>query len=270
MSSSPSTIWATSDLHLDYVENWRWWADLPQGPYVNDTLLIAGDVHSDLEHCLLFFEGLLPKFKRLFFVPGNHDLWFVEGETGTSFEKFERLLNRLDAIGVHTQPLIGEVVTIVPLFSWYDYSFGEPTTTLRRAWQDFKNCRWDRPVPEVAQYFSKRNPMPPAKSSQTVITFSHCATRLDLFPQRPYKILSLLLPVLGSTALDEQLRTWGSHYHVYGHHHVNRSITLEDVHYCNNAFGYPHEAHLCRKALLPIYRAEEGLIYHEQFPPLTL
>lgn len=260
------TIWASSDLHVDYSENWDWWVQLPEERYQADTLILAGDVHHDLEVVLALMRQLVPKFERIFFVPGNHDLWLRPDDADGSMQKFERLLQCLEAEGVHTRPWTKGGVNIVPLPAWYDYSFGHPSRTLRRAWQDYQHCQWSRTMDELTQYFLAYYPPPLTPLDGPVISFSHFMPRRDLLPTQGPKIVEMLLPVLGSSAIDQRARAWGSNYHIYGHHHLNRSVTLEGVHYLNNAFGYPKEGGICRKKLLPIY--DQDWVFHEQYPSM--
>jgi hypothetical protein len=74
--------------------------------------------------------------------------------------------------------------------------------------------------------------------------------RLDLVPPGR-KVRRLLHPVLGSDSLDRQLRKVGPRLHVFGHHHINRSVQIDGVTYVNNAFGYPNER--TQKRLLCIH-----------------
>ena len=62
-----------------------------------------------------------------------------------------------------------------------------------------------------------------------------------------------LYPILGSAALDAQVRQLASSIHLYGHTHVNRQVRLDDVLYVNNAFGYPSEAGITAKRLLHLH-----------------
>lgn len=68
-------VYAISDLHTDYSENLCWVNSLsPQGNGEN-VLIVAGDVAETCENFLLTMSVLKDKFERVFFVPGNHDLW---------------------------------------------------------------------------------------------------------------------------------------------------------------------------------------------------
>jgi len=64
---------ATSDLHLGYDENRRALGELPAHP--DDWLILAGDTGEALAHLELALDELVPRFARVIWTPGNHDLW---------------------------------------------------------------------------------------------------------------------------------------------------------------------------------------------------
>jgi predicted phosphodiesterase len=244
-------VFALSDIHVDYAVNARWIANLSQADHTEDLLILAGDV-TDILHSLEWCLGLLAtRFRKVLFVPGNHDLW-VAREAGSrdSLEKLEAVRAVAAAAGVSMQPVHGGGVSIYPLLSWYDYSFGEPSERLKALWMDYRACRWPEgfDVARVARHFAALNEAHvtgcaddrAADDSRTVITFSHFVPRADLVPPGR-KIRRLLHPVLGNAGLDQQLRRYNPSLHVFGHHHINRRVRIDGVTYVNNAFGYPNE-----------------------------
>ncbi len=258
-------IWASSDLHLDYRENWEWWQQLSAKDYRADGLILAGDITHNTAQLFRFFESLLPKFKKVFFVPGNHDLWMGAQERGNSLDKFEWLLTRLQAMGVQMTPWQQPDLLVMPLFGWYDYTFGKPSKTIQRAWMDFKNCQWPMEVDALTEHFLALN-MLPEKPRTPVLSFSHFVPRLDLMPPDLPRVVRALLPVFGSERLGEQVAQLGSTLHIYGHSHLNRSTAREGTWFLNNAFGYPREAHICRKVLLPVYQEGQLITGRAQWP----
>ncbi|HVR37247.1 MAG TPA: metallophosphoesterase, partial [Methylomirabilota bacterium] len=103
----------------------NWLSRLACNADSGDTLLIAGDVSSDLRRAETALSRLEQAFANVFFVPGNHDLWVRPDSPGDSLDKLDRLWALCDALGVHTTPGIvrpvseGRAVKVVPLHSWY-------------------------------------------------------------------------------------------------------------------------------------------------------
>jgi predicted phosphodiesterase len=245
-------VFALSDIHIDYDVNAAWVKGVSTSDYRDDVLILAGDVADSLrllEDCL---RTLTACFKKVLFVPGNHDLWVVrDGKEKTSFDKFHDVALVVESSGASMGPFREQGLSIVPLLGWYDYSFGEPSRELKSMWMDYRACRWPDGfgVQEVAAYFAALNDEPPAVSGDKVITFSHFLPRIDLMPGFIPKDKRVLYPILGTTRLETQLRQHHPAIHVYGHSHVNRNVTIDGVTYINNAFGYPHETRIAAKRL---------------------
>ena len=140
-------VFACSDLHVDYRENWRWVEQLCDRSYQDDALIIAGDVTDDLEKLRNTLRVLQSKFAHVFYVPGNHDLWLRTGlkswkvaplsplsppppPPDDSLAKLDQILALCADLGVHTSPRRLRGVWIVPLLAWYHASFdSEPDIT---------------------------------------------------------------------------------------------------------------------------------------------
>ena len=72
-------VFACSDIHVDYRENWAWCQQLSSSAYLGDVLIIAGDVSDDSAKLRETFSLLKGKFAEVFFTIGNHDLWIRGG-----------------------------------------------------------------------------------------------------------------------------------------------------------------------------------------------
>jgi predicted phosphodiesterase len=243
-------IFALSDVHVDYDANAQWISGLSSVDYVDDVLILAGDVSDSLAQLDRTLETLARRFRQVLFVPGNHDVWVIRDQPNlTSFEKFEQVCVVAERCGASMKPFSREGVGIVPLLGWYDYSFGLPSSRLGDFWMDYHACRWpsDYEMHDVARHFDQANPQSVPRQD-LLISFSHFLPRIDLLHHRgPFD------PVLGSTRLDEQVRVLKSQIHVYGHSHVNRRVQIDGVTYVNNAFGYPRESGIAAKQLLCIH-----------------
>lgn len=245
-------VFAVSDIHVDYPENLDWILGLDKRDYGDDILILAGDVTDKLPLLEQVFASLAACFKAVLFVPGNHDLWIQDDDFDCSLAKFEAINALCRDCGVHADLFELPGISFVPLYSWYDFSFGEPDRRLRRAWRDFRACSWPEHLPEsrdVSEHFLSMNIPKLATSNEVVISYSHFLPRIDVMPQRIPLERRNVYPVLGSEALGEQIKQLKPNIHVYGHSHVNQSIQIDDIEYVNNAFAYPSESRIARKQL---------------------
>ena len=249
-------IFALSDIHVDYAVNMRWVASLSRSDYLDDVLILAGDVSDStarLEQCL---SQLAARFKKLLFIPGNHDLWVMrDGPHLDSMDKFHRVRELSEHCGASTVPYHYRELSIVPMLSWYDYSFGMPQVELQRSWMDFHACRWPAgwTMADVTAYFLQMNNYSRRNDREVIVSFSHFLPRVDIMPPSVSDRVRQLFPVLGTTHLEQQVFRLHSAIHVYGHSHLNRRVLRDGTFYINNAFGYPHETHIAAKMLHCVY-----------------
>jgi predicted phosphodiesterase len=249
-------VFAISDIHVDYEVNADWVGALSTADFKDDVLILAGDVSDSTARLATCLQRFAARFRHVLFVPGNHELWVIRERDGTdSWTKFARVTQLAADCGVSTTVLATPTLAIVPMLSWYDYSFGRPTETLLQSWADFGACRWEaHEGPEqVTRKFLALNKHYTRTAAQTLISFSHFLPRIDLMPTFVPPHAQALYPVLGTMYLDEQVRRLGSDIHVYGHSHLNRDVTLGHTRYVNNAFGYPSEERISRKQLACIW-----------------
>lgn len=248
-------IFALSDIHVDYDANAQWVGNLSRHEYHDDLLILAGDITHRLDLLGWCVSALSVRFKQVLFVPGNHDLWVVgEERAKTSLQKFVDVQATIEDSGASMGSFRRNGVHIVPLQSWYDYSFGQPSEDLMGMRSDYRACRWpaDFGPAEAAAHFAKMNSNLDTDGATRVITFSHFLPRIDLVPDYVPRKHRILDPVLGSAGIDAELRALGSSLHVYGHSHINRSVHIDGVRYVNNAFGYPQENRIASKQLICI------------------
>ncbi len=245
-------IFAISDIHIDYAENRAWLRDLSAEDYRRDILILAGDV-ADITALLAdAFRELAGKFREVLYVPGNHDLWTHRNGMADSLAGFDRVMKIAADNGVRTGPYTDGGLSIIPLYGWYDYSFGRPSGELSLMWMDYTACSWPDGFDEAAitRHFTDMNNEVLSIKNDRVITFSHFMPRIDLMPSIIPEKKRFLYPVLGTTILEKQIRLIGPQIHIYGHTHVNRRNERDGILYINNAFGYPRETRITRKRLL--------------------
>lgn len=253
-------IYAISDLHLEYSENLYWLNQISKFDYQNDILIVAGDISDSLDLIKLAFDELIHRFAHVLFVPGNHDLWLRHNKVKDSFDKLRLIREIAKQFGIHMTSLQLRDISIYPLFSWYDYSFGQPTPALDMIWMDYRYCHWPEnyTANHITQFFLELNHgYISTNNAKKVITFSHFLPRIDLFPNYIAARHRILLPVMGTISLEFQLRQLKSSIHVYGHHHFNCEVKLDGIKYINNALGIPTESHYLARKLICIYETKK-------------
>jgi hypothetical protein len=121
---------AISDLHLGFGANRRAIEALAARP--DDWLILAGDTGETIGHLEFACRTLVPRFARIIWAPGNHDLWALPGDDpGLRGEaRYQKLVATCRRYGILTPedpyplwPGDGPAAMIAPLFLLYDYSF---------------------------------------------------------------------------------------------------------------------------------------------------
>ncbi len=262
-------VLAIADLHVDHAANRKWLHQLSRWDYQHDALLVAGDISDRVELLSETFEALVQRFRYVFFVAGNHDLWIRQSPFTDSLQKLHHIQEICQQYGVLTgAQFIGENrsgVWIIPLWSWYlkpedgpgslflPKPGEDPTLSM---WADNYHIRWPAPLGNrdvVQQLLAQNAAQMPTSPAYPVITFSHFLPRQELifpdnfdpehhrkydrFPQFNFS------RVAGCWQLDEQIRQAGATIHFYGHQHRNRNRTIQGVRYISHCLGYPDERH---------------------------
>ena len=259
-------VFTISDIHVDFQENQNWIDAISTVEYRDDILLLAGDICHNMERLQETLLQIRSKFYRLFFVPGNHDLWIRDEEFQNSHEKFESIIDFCKENDITIEPEKINNVWIVPLFSWYTQP-DEGSDTLywpkpgedesNRMWSDNFFIKWpNSKFPKSAsQYFFDLNSNLLSENySYMVITMSHFIPRKEMmFGQYPPVIDPERIKkydrnpefnfsrVAGSDLIEKQIRQVGSQLHVYGHQHINRDREIDGVRYVSHCLGYPNE-----------------------------
>jgi len=252
-------VYAISDLHIDFDGNAQWFFSTLDADYAEDVLILAGDVSDELSRLELCFTYLVRRFKKVLFVPGNHEMWVVRDRIPTSLKKFREISRLAEDCGVSMDVYHHAGVSIVPMYSWYDYSFAPPTDKLLSSWMDFYTCKWPKnwDLPHVTDFFLTKNISRLNTKNDFVISFSHFLPSSKLLPHFVPDEFKYIFPVLGSEKLAEQLSILKPDIHVYGHSHIARNVKNDGVSYLNNALGYPKERGLGGNGLCCLYDSEK-------------
>ena len=216
-----------------------------------------------------------------------------------SIEKIVEVLRCARTRGVFVGPVRltnarkGSGVTIMPLQSWYhagwdkepdlsDPSFVavEDAVPFARRWGDFAQCSWPGVVSheEFASIHSDSLKLPHAFASlntpflddkafmahikdDTVLSFSHFVPRMELCPEKRFLLEPHLAKVIGSDALETQIRQLNPQLHMFGHTHIPIDVELDSIRYLQWPLGYQRESD---KQCHPVYRGGPLLVYDSE------
>jgi 3',5'-cyclic AMP phosphodiesterase CpdA len=254
---------AISDLHLAHRANREALAEI--GEHRDAWLALAGDVGEWPEHLALALETLVPRFARVLWTPGNHDLWCPPGVPGRTRgqARYDELVAICRNVGVLTpedpypewpeQPGL----FVAPLFLLFDYSFRPPEVAEADA------VAWARETGVVCGDEHMLDPQPwtsraawcrarcaatearlaalPA-GSQTVLV-NHWPLRYDL--ARPPRIPRFSV-WCGTTLTEDWPRRFHARAVVSGHLHMRTTLWRDGVRFEEVSLGYPRDWHVGR------------------------
>lgn len=250
---------AISDLHLRYEVTRRALTELR--PHPEDWLIVAGDLGEDEAIVHFAWKTLAERFRRLLWVPGNHDLWTLPTQPGAARgeAKYQRLVTICRHYGVLTPedpypcwPGPGGEHWLAPLFLLYDYSFRPPDVPEERvlAWaaEDDILCADEAllhpdPFPSRSAWCAARCALTEARLAAVAalgptILINHFPLRADLVRLRRVPRFS---PWCGTTRTEDWHRRFRARTVVYGHLHI-RGTHLRDGVRCEEvSLGYPRD-----------------------------
>ena len=245
-----TTLWAVSDLHAAAKKN-RAKIDEIQPEDASDWLIVAGDVAERTELILEVLAELNARFAQVIWVPGNHELFSRSQDRHRGREKYDALVAGCRELGIITPedpyPVFAGV-TVVPLFTLYDYSFRLPGTTVEQAlsmaeensimmtdeaaiapFVDIRAWCWDR-----LAYSIKRL----SRISGPTVLINH-------WPLIQEPTMRLRYPEISLWCGTRHTRGWPTRYQaqsvVYGHLHIPAVEVVDGVEHIEASLGYPSE-----------------------------
>jgi len=255
-------VLAISDLHLDHRKNLEALRQLPD--HRDDWLIIAGDIGHRVESLREAIAILGPRFARLIWVPGNHDLWTVSaGDDDPSPElrgeaKYDHLVSLCREHGVLTpedpypELRFGDTdYVLAPLFTLYDYSYRPADVPLQGA------VRWalDRMILCTDEHYLHPDP----HATRGDWCHARCALterRLEQVPRDRRLVLISHFPLredliririprfsiwCGTTITEDWHTRFNVAVVVTGHLHVRRTVERDGVRFEEVSLGYPRQ-----------------------------
>lgn len=245
-----ATLWAVSDLHAAVKINGGRIDELvPPDPA--DWLIVAGDVAERTELVLRILHELQRRYAQVIWVPGNHELFSRSQDRFQGREKYTELVEGCREMGVITPedpyPVFAGV-TIVPLFTLYDYSFRPAGTTVEQAIEnakakqiimtdefaiapfvDIRAWCWDRLAYSIKRLSRVEGP---------TILINH-------WPLVQEPTLRMRWAEIALWCGTRHTRSWPRRYHaqavIYGHLHMPSVLTVDGVEHIEVSLGYPRE-----------------------------
>jgi 3',5'-cyclic AMP phosphodiesterase CpdA len=251
-------LWAIADLHLGRTANRAALAALPG--FGADWLIVAGDVGERAEQLDFAFAELTPRFARVLWVPGNHELWTAgDGPDDRGEAKYRALVALARRHGVVTPeddfPLWtgpGGPCVLAPLFLLYDYSF-------RPDWVAAEEVvAWARAERIVSADERLLDPSPhPSRAAWCAVLCDAAEARLSAIPDGLPTILINHFPLrydmavppflprfspwCGTRRTEDWHRRFRATAVVYGHLHLRRTLWRDGTRFEEVSLGYPRQ-----------------------------
>jgi 3',5'-cyclic AMP phosphodiesterase CpdA len=250
---------AVSDLHVRYPEN-RAVVEALRPTTPDDWLLVAGDVAERFSEIEWALRLLSTRFAKVFWAPGNHELWTLPGDpvTAQGEERYRALVELCRSLGVRTPEDPYEVwagpdgpLTIVPLFLLYDYTFLPSGAATKDQGLDIASAAGVMCTDEI---FLHHDPYP-TREAWCAARIESTRRRLDaidgstvLFGHWP--LIREPMDVLwhpefamwcGSVHTADWHRRYRAAAMVYGHLHIPRTLRRDGTEFVEVSLGYPQE-----------------------------
>lgn len=244
---------ALSDLHVGYAKNREALSEMPAHP---DTgLIVAGDIGETDAQLAWTFDLLGRKFARLYWTPGNHELWTPTAEAPRGDARYRRSVEIARAFGVRTPEDPFDVwpglpLVIAPVFVGYDYSFGPDgfTPAEARAWAAEEGIRCadetylhPDPFPSREAWCAARVKITEARLAEVpagtrIVLVAHWPLRRDLV--RLFRIPRFIV-WCGTRATEDWHRRFPIDVVVSGHLHMRATDWRDGVRFEEVSLGYP-------------------------------
>ncbi|MEO8069924.1 MAG: metallophosphoesterase, partial [Acidobacteriota bacterium] len=259
---------AISDLHVGHRDNRE--ALNSVGSHLDDWLILAGDVGERPEHLALALEILTPRFAKLLWTPGNHDLWCPPDAIDRSRgqERYDELVSicrRYDVLtpeDEYAEWPDAPGTFVVPMFLLFDYSFRPADVTRERAlaWaresgvvSADERLLDARPWPSREAWCHARCDATEARleampAGTTTVLINHWPLRYDL--ARPPRIPRFSL-WCGTTRTEDWAQRFHARVVVSGHLHMRTTLWRAGVRFEEVSLGYPRD-----------WRSERGIEWY--------
>lgn len=248
----PLRLWAISDLHVGHRDNRRVVEELPAHP--DDWLILGGDLGEKLAHLRFVLEAVGPKFARLLWVPGNHELWSMRGEPAGEerYQAMVALCRRHGALTPEDPYPVFEGHLLAPLFTLYDYSFApegmDAGAAVAWAAEERLICADEAllhpdPYPTRQAWCAARCAYSERRLEEALAAHPGPTVLVDHFPLLEELAHLPRIPRFKIWCGTKRTRDWAKRFRaavvVYGHLHIPGTKVVDGVRYEEVSLGYP-------------------------------
>ncbi len=213
-----------------------------------DTLLIAGDISNDYQLSLQTIDMLCEKTQcRIFFVPGNHDLWNKEHPEMLHTQTIYEVLSKHPSCLIDSPVDLNEEYVLIGDIGWYDYSFGSKAYSREnyliglhkeRQWMDKKYVNWHVSDEEkTEEFYQKLKEQIQRYPNKKIIFVTHMITDSKVTVSEEREGWDYFNGFLGSNRFAD---LWNEQvaYVVMGHVHFRETWTDEKRTYICPCLNY--------------------------------
>ena len=252
-------LWAISDLHVGFAENRRVVEAIPAHP--EDWLILGGDLGECVEDLQFVVETLRPRFARVLWVPGNHELWSVSPDALRGEARYAELVafcRRHDVLTPEDEYVVFDDGRsrhlLAPLFVLYDYSFAPrgmlPHQALAWALEEGLECADERllhpdPYATRQEWCAARCRYSEARLAEATTRHAGPTVLINHFPLREELAVLPLVPRFTIWCGTQRTHDWHLRFRaevvVYGHLHIPGTRTIDGVRFEEVSLGYPRQ-----------------------------
>ncbi|KAL6702741.1 hypothetical protein ACN47E_000975 [Coniothyrium glycines] len=287
--AQPGRLWAIGDIHLSFKGNREALEKLV--PHPNDGLILCGDVGESLEHCRLAFTKANECFRKVFWVPGNHELYTLPSEKqhgARGHDKYMQCVRVARELGILTPEDDYELWqgddglhVIAPIFTLYDYSFRPGHVKLEDAlaWAREKDIEatdehllHPDPYPSRIDWCNALVEKTERKLADAVA--ANPGARLVIIGHWPLREDLVKLPAIPRFSLwcgTKRTEDWHNKYNakvvVSGHLHIRRTDWRDDTRFEEVSLGYPRQWQGCQDRGMDINDLLREILPGAELPP---
>ncbi|KAF1916440.1 metallophosphoesteras-like protein [Ampelomyces quisqualis] len=271
---SHGRLFAIGDIHLSFKGNREALDKLL--PHRNDDLILCGDVGESIEHCRIGFAKATECFRRVWWVPGNHELYTLPSQQAHGARgqaKYMECVAAAREYGVLTPEDDyalwegeGGPVVVAPVFTLYDYSFRPAAVRLEDAlaWAREQHIEATdehllHPDPYASRIEWCHALVDQTEAKLAAAVAAHPNVPLVIaghWPLREDVVTLVNIPRFSLWCGTKKTADWHTRYNakvvVSGHLHIRRTDWRDGTRFEEVSLGYPRQWQECQDRGLDI------------------